>query len=65
MLTFCVRNSNFKESYKETRKTFKTFVFELIIWWKYKTRSRGVLYRKCVVQKTPVVKSMFNKVADP
>ena len=31
MLTFCVRNSNFKESYKETRKTFKTFVFELII----------------------------------
>ena len=30
-LTFCVRNSHYKESYKETRKTFETFVFELII----------------------------------
>ena len=31
ILTFCVRNSHYKESYKETRKTFETFVFELII----------------------------------
>ena len=63
------------KSSKETCKTFKTFVFKLIIWCKYTCKTTSS-HMECSIEnvflkisqihrKTPVLKSLSNNVTDP